>query len=135
MRRLTLTIVVAASVALLQGCSSVMTPTGFSMPSGGFIYTGVTYPSVIDNGPGTQVPHRVIKKVHGTSEQTCILGMVAFGDGGVASASKTALSEVQGGDDIIVRQVDTEVKSILMLFTQVTTHVRGDAIQYTQAGR
>jgi len=103
------------------------------MPSGGFIYTGVTYPSVIDNGPGTQVPHRVLKKVHGTSEQTCILGMVAFGDGGVASASKDALSEVQGGDDIIIRQVDTQVKSILMLFTQVTTHVRGDAIQYTRA--
>ena len=74
-------------------------PAGFAMPSGGFIYTRVTFLSELE----PRLPHRVLKKVHGGSEQTCVLELVSLCDGFVYKAGKNAISEVAGADDIIIR--------------------------------
>lgn len=130
MSKKTLTLASAVICAfLISGCTAFYTPTGFSTPTGGAIYTGSTYGSALPCGP-VLPPHKFIKRVTGMSMQTCILGLVSFGDGGLFAAKTDALKELKEADDVINITADTKMYSVLMLFTTVQTVIKGDAIQY-----
>ncbi|GEM_PF-1257505 len=128
----TITITIVCALLLSSGCSCIKTPVGYTVVSGGFIYTRVIYPSSMETSTLPSGEYKLIRRVHGTSETRSILGLVATGDGGLNAAKKDALSDLKRADDIINPQVDTEVMSIFNLFTISTTHLRGMAVEYNQ---
>jgi hypothetical protein len=126
-------IFVAASLCLavmtIASCAGVVTPTGYGTATSAFIYTHMTFPAAIQDTQLNQDDYKIIGEAHGTGSTNNILGIAAFGDGGVNKAYRDAL-EKSGGDDLINMRIDTEASSILYLFSTVTTHVYGTAIKY-----
>ena len=96
---------------LLVCCFAVFTFSGCAVGLIGVIYTDTTMPqAATSNKVGTKV---------GEASATSILNLVATGDAGINAAAK------QGGISSI-SHVDFSEKSILGIFTKVTTRVYGN---------
>lgn len=122
-------LILAAVPLCIAGCTTAYTPTGFTTPRGGYLFTGTTYPSAITQ-PDNLPEYKIIRKVKGQGSQTSILSLVSFGDGGIIGIKRELLDEVDGADDIINLTVDTKVFSVLYMFTTCITEIEGDAIKY-----
>jgi hypothetical protein len=119
------------AVVFASGCS-VIQPTGYTRVASGALYTNVKHPTALqDPVQPFKRPYKVLGHVHGTSTQFNTLRVAAYGDGSIDTAIKNALANAPGANDLIDIRVDTEIKSVLMVMIEVTTHVRGTAIQYT----
>lgn len=129
MKGILVSIFVVFLVATMTGCAGYMTPVGYGSASSALIYTKVGFPSAIQDMTLSPGEYRILGPADGEASSSNILGMVASGDAGVFKAYKNALQKT-GGDDLINVKVDTEVFSILGLFTNVTTKVYGQAIKY-----
>ena len=131
MKRIGLGIVLLFAAATISGCSAVATPVGYGTATSAFVYTHMTFPSFLQEPQMGKADYKIIGEVHGTGATNNILNIAAFGDCGIETAYKDALQK-SGGDAIINARVDTEVSSILYLFSTVTTHVYGTAIKYNK---
>jgi hypothetical protein len=120
-----------AAMVFVTGCS-VIQPTGYTRVASGALYTNVKHPTALqDPVQPLKRPYKVLGNVHGSSTQYNTLRVAAYGDGSIDTAIKNALANAPGANDLIDIKVDTEIKSVLMVVIEVTTHVRGTAIQYT----
>ena len=72
----------------------------------------------------------VLGPVIGKSSARNVLMLIAVGDSGIEAAKKDALSKYPDADDILNVEVDTRYSSILMLFQETTTILRGIAVKY-----
>lgn len=98
-------------LSLIVCAFTVFTFSGCAVGLVGIIYTDVTTPAAAtSNKVGTKV---------GESTATSVLNLVATGDAGINAAAK------QGGITNI-SHVDFSEKSILGIFTKVTTRVYGN---------
>ena len=96
---------IALAAALLGGCAVVASPTT------GFLYTKVQGPITTGNGTKT-----------GKTGQACatnILGLISTGDASIDAAKKA-------GGITTVASVDHDSTSVLMVYGQYCTVVKGD---------
>ena len=126
-------VLVAAFVCSLIFCGCKVGPAdsyGFGGTGPAFVITdqvrgNFMLPKVADFKGVT-----VLGKVTGKASARNILLLVAEGNCGIEAAKKDALSKYPEADDILNVEVDTHFKSILMLFQETTTILRGVAVKY-----
>ena len=131
MKSIVVGILLLFAAATLSGCASVASPVGFGTANTSFVYTHMTFPGFLQDTQLDKGDYKIVGEVHGTGSTNNILNIASFGDCGIETAYKNALQK-SGGDAIINARVDTEVSSILYLFSTVTTHVYGTAIKYNK---
>lgn len=73
---------------------------------------------------------KILGDVKGESVMTNVLLVVAYGDAGIEAAKKDALQRYPDADDIINIEVDCKHRSILSLYNESKTVLRGKAIKY-----
>lgn len=117
----------------LAGCN-----TGIRVSDGyGHTLSGAVYTGGIQGGRSEQNleilkrPYKHLGRVSGTSSQSNILMIVAFGDASIEAAQQDALQKVKNADTLINRNFDIKRMSVLGLFSTATLRVTGDAIQFT----
>jgi hypothetical protein len=117
---------------LATGCAGI-TSLGPGGASPAAIYTDVTYPNAINPSMRYEVAFaRADVELRGPVEATAqsfnVLGVVSWGDSGFGALMQSA--RARGADGVMNVTVDTQFKSILMLYTQVTTKLTGQAYAY-----
>jgi hypothetical protein len=99
----------------------------------GGIYTNITSPGALANSSVYQITpdsdFESIAFVEGTSRGRVILGLVATGNFGYGAAIEDALSKAPGATRLIDMTVDTQITSILGVYVETVTKVRGRAIK------
>lgn len=129
-----MTMIIGMSLVLfLTGCNS-----GIGVANGyGYTAPGIIVTNGIQGGTSEQNleilkrPYKHLGRVSGTSTQTNVLLLFAFGDASIEAAQTKALQKVRNADALINRNFDIAHWSVLSLFTKATLRVTGDAIQFT----
>ncbi len=123
----------AGIMFLCSGCGTAFIPNnGYAAAYPSVIYTNEIHPAHIANKVTNLDGFEVLGQVNGTASAVNTLFIVTAGDTGIAKAKANALKHYPSAHDIINMEVDTEIHSILGLFTSVTTHVSGWAVKYKQ---
>lgn len=123
--------VFAGVMLLCSGCGvAYVGNSGFAAAYPSLIYTNETHASYIAPKVENFDNMEVLGHVTGTATAVNTLFIVTAGDTGIAKAKANALKHHPGAEDIVNLEVDTDVHSILGLFTSVTTTISGKAIKY-----
>jgi len=101
-------------------------------PVGG-LYTNMVSPGALGHTTTYQVTpesdYESLAFVEGTSKGTVILGLIAAGNFGYGAAIEDALSKAPGATRLVDLTVDTQIVSILGIYVEHITKVRGRAIR------
>jgi hypothetical protein len=99
----------------------------------GGLYTDMTSPGVLASQSSyTITPESDFESlafVEGKASGEIILGLIATGDFGYGAAIENAMKQCPNATRLIDITVDKKVKSILGVYTKITTTVRGRAIR------
>lgn len=112
-----MSLLLGISTALLTGCAGVSPAVyGGGSPVGGWIYTGVTVPSVRLHAPLDETAKSVRT---GTASAVNIMGILGVGDAGIDSAMKS-------GNITKIHHIDHKVTSVLGIYSKWTVMVHGE---------
>ena len=115
--------------ALFSGCATSMTGQGFEFAGPGLILTDLYKGGFILPKAESLQDVTVLGPVSGVSKSSSILGWVSSGDSSIKAAKDDALKGLDA-DDILNIEVDSKVKSILGVISEVELHLRGIAVKY-----
>ena len=131
-RRIILALSATGLLMTLTGCTGLRTPTGFASTREGLVYSQMTFPSAMQDNCDLSQYIIVKKKVKGTARTHGILGITAFGNGGLQAAIEDALIQAPEAETLINIKVDSTIITTLLLYNQVITRVTGIAVKYKQ---
>jgi hypothetical protein len=119
----------------LCGCVSGVASLGPGGATPGLIYSGVTYPNMINPGMEYRINFdrsdiELLGPVEATASSVNILYFFAYGDSGYAPLMDQA--RAKNADGVMNLTVDTRYKNIFFFFTRVTTKLTGQAYRYTR---
>jgi len=129
MKKMFAVLSVIVLAGLLSGCASSLTGQGFEYAGPGLILTDVYKGGYILPKAESLKDVTVLGPVSGVSKSSSILGWISSGDSSIKAAKDDALKGLDA-DDIINIEVDSKVKSILGVISEVELHLRGIAIKY-----
>lgn len=120
---------VIALAVLFSGCATSMANHGFEYAGPGLILTDVYKGCFMLPKAESMKEVTVLGPVSGVSKSNSILGWISSGDSSIKAAKDDALKGLDA-DDILNIEVDTKVKSILGVISEVELHLRGIAVKY-----
>ncbi|NMA42295.1 MAG: hypothetical protein GX946_02830 [Oligosphaeraceae bacterium] len=129
MKKTVVLFAILAAAAFVTGCATSLTCHGFDYAGPGLILTDVYKGGYIAPKAESLKEVTVLGPVSGISKSTSILGWVSNGDSSILAAKNDALKGLDA-DDILNIEVDTKVKSILGVISEVELHLRGIAVKY-----
>lgn len=136
MRKLLFGIGLMGLAVLGSGCASGYVNTfGFGATFPGAIYSNTTRGDFMLPKTENLNNIRILGDVQGESTMTNVLFLVATGDAGIEAAKKDALLKYPNADDIINVEVDCTHTSVLSVYNQSRTILRGKAIKYIQPNK
>ncbi len=120
-----LSLVGFALMPFIAGCAQIV--------SSGIISSNSTIPATIETlRPGFPIykkNYKVLGQAEGKATATNVLGLFAFGNGGINMAYERALQQYPEADMLTDVHVDQKYNSFLVFFYSQTTIVKGKAVQ------
>jgi len=112
MRRVALILGVVVAVAVMSGCGAVVAFAPVVPPTGAF-FTATEAPLDVD------VDKTQLGSKTGKASTHCVFGLVAFGDGSIATAARN-------GNLKVINHADYSSLNVLGFYSSYTTIVYGD---------
>ncbi len=131
MKKTVVLLAILAAVVFVSGCATSLTGCGFDHAGPGLVFTDIYKGGYISPKADSLKDVTVLGAVSVVSKSSSILGWISSGDSSIWAAKNDALKGLDA-DDIINIEVDTKVKSILGVISEVELHLRGIAIKYNK---
>ncbi len=129
MKKTLVVLSVIALATLFSGCASSFSSCGFDYAGPGIILTDIHKGGYILPKAESMKDVTVLGPVSGVSKSSSILGWISSGDSSIKAAKNDALRGLDA-DDILNIEIDSKVKSILGIISEVELHLRGIAVKY-----